>query len=87
MKVAELKRKKKIYDVKYGRIVWYTYLCVHPMAESYHILIDMNEDPMRIWEDNLQVILDKNLKSYEEAALYLAEKLEQRAASLRAKNE
>lgn len=80
---VQLSKNQKIYDVQYSRVVWYTYLCVHPHAKNYSILIDMNEDPMRIYNPQLEVILNKNLKTYEEAQLHLADILEQRAIALR----
>ena len=81
--IGELKKGYRIYDVSSTQVIWYTYLCLHPATDSYHILIDMNEEPVRMWRNVLQDILDKKLTSYEEARLYLADKLEQKVIFLR----
>jgi hypothetical protein len=83
IKIEELQKGYKMYDVNSTQVIWYTYLCVHPASDMYHILIDMNEEPIRIWKHMLQDILDNNLTSYEKARLYLADKLEQRVIFLR----
>lgn len=82
-KLAELKQGKKIYDINNTRVVWYTYLCVHPSSSYYHILIDSNEDPLRIWDEDLLKILHKDLTSYDKARLALADVLEKKVKDLR----
>ena len=81
--IQDLKKGDKIYDINYDHVVWYTYLCVHPKNKSYYILVDNNEDPFRIYEEKLKFILKKDLNSYEQAALRLADKLEERVKFLR----
>jgi len=83
MKVEDLIQGHKIYDIGVTQVKWYTYLCVHPKAKNYHILIDMMEDPIRIYSQDLQLILDKDLKSYDEAKLAVADKLEKKVEFLR----
>lgn len=84
-KIEDLKQGDRIYDVKAYSIQWFSYLCVHPNAKNYHILIDSCEEPIRVYKDTLQNILDKNLSSYDEAKIMLAEKFEDRAKTLREK--
>jgi hypothetical protein len=43
----------------------------------------MNEDPIRKYSQDLQLILDKGLRTYDEAKLYLADELERKAKFLR----
>jgi hypothetical protein len=83
LKVESLIKDYKFYDIRYNQVIWYTYLCVHPKAKNYHILIDMNEDPIRKYSQDLQLILDKGLRTYDEAKLYLADELERKAKFLR----
>lgn len=84
MKLEDLKTGDKIYDIDFHTVKWYTYLCVHPRGRGkYHILIDMCEEPFRIYGDKLQIILDKNFQSYQEAKLALASKYEEAAKRLR----
>ncbi len=86
MELKDLKAGQKIYDMDNQSVKWYTYLCVHPTGNgAYHILIDACEDPFRIYGTKLKAILDKNLNSYKEAQLALADKLEQYAKDLRDK--
>ena len=77
-KVEELKQGDVIYDiVEFKYIKRYKYLCVHPTGGGkYHILIDSCEEPIRIYVDRLQEILNLNLESYEEAKFVLINKLE-----------
>jgi hypothetical protein len=83
LKVEDLKPGDKFYDVNRTDVLIFTYLCVHPHNEKYHILIDLFEEPKRIWEGHLQNILDKKLNTYEKARLHLADTLEEKAKSLR----
>lgn len=84
MKTTDLKQGDKIYDVDFRQVRWYKYLCVHPTGQGkYHILIDSCEDPIRIYDEKLQSILDKNLNTYQEAKIHLAEMLEESAKRLR----
>ena len=82
--ISELKQGDKFYDVLFKQVKWYQYLCVHPTGGGkYHILIGAAEEPIRIYEDRLQAILDKNLNTYEEASLALAQLLEEDVKALR----
>jgi len=82
--LSDLKQGDKIYDIDFRQVKRYKYLCVHPTGQGkYHILIDSCEEPIRIYGDKLQLILDKNLKTYQEAKLLLASKLEEDAKRLR----
>lgn len=82
----ELKPGEVIFDIDDYQVTRYKYLCVHPTGdEKYHILINMCEEPFRIYEENLQRILDMDLNTYAEAALELAARLEMKAKMLRSK--
>jgi hypothetical protein len=83
-KITELKQGDAIYGFSQSQVLQYKYLCVHPTGGgNYHILIDACEEPLRIYKDRLQAILDKNLKTYHAAELALADQLEQSARRLR----
>ena len=82
-RIALLKPNQKIYDINNTRVVWYNYLCVHPYNQNYHILIDSNQDPLRMWDEDLLRILHKDLTTYDMARLALADHLEKRVKDLR----
>ncbi len=82
-KIEDLKQGDKFYDVSLTTVKWYRYLCVHPYGKNYHILIDMLENPIRMYYTELQAILDKNLNTYDDARLHLADNLEEKANRLR----
>ncbi len=82
--LTDLKQGDKIYDIDSRQVKCYTYLCVHPTGQGkYHILIDSCEDPIRIYGEKLQVILNQDFKTYQEAKLALADRLEESAKRLR----
>jgi len=82
--LCELNQGDKIYDIDSERVKHYKYLCIHPTGHGkYHILIDASENPIRIYGEKLQAILDQDLKTYQEAKLALADKLEMSAKRLR----
>lgn len=86
--INELKQGDKIYDIDYRQVKRYAYLCVHPKGHgTYHILIDGNEDPIRIYGERLQDILNKGFKTYQEAKMGLASDLEDKAKRLRLEDE
>ena len=76
-KVEDLKPGDKFYNISDSlQVKRFTYLCIHPTGlGKYHIIIDINEEPQRIYHTYLQKILDKNLTTREEANLHLIEKL------------
>ena len=85
--ITDLKQGDKIYNIDDRRVIWYRYLCVHPTGSGkYHILIDACEDPIRIYEDKLNAILEKNLTTYQEAKIALADALENTAKRLRSES-
>jgi len=74
--VHELKSGDTMYDViGEGTIVRYEYLCVHPKSNKYHILINSNSEPIRMYERKVNVILNKNLNNYQEAIEYAIKNL------------
>ena len=75
MNIQDLKPMQVIYDVYNMRVVRYRYFCVHPRRNKYHILFNDSEDPIKIYDDFLQRILNKNLGSYEEAVAHLKESM------------
>jgi len=82
--VSELKQGDLIYDIDFRQVKRYKYLCVHPTGGGkYHILIDAGEEPIRIYDVKLQTILNQNLRTYEEAKLELANRLEEDVMRLR----
>lgn len=83
MKVEKLKSLDKIYGVQHRHIVWYTYVCVHPKNKKYHILLDKSENPVRMYEVQLETLLSKNIKSYEEAKRELINRLEEYIQSIK----
>ena len=74
--VNELKPNDIIRDVKSNEIRTYEYLCVHPRNKKYYILINENADPFRLYETELQHILNKGLNTAESAKLMLVSELE-----------
>lgn len=82
-KVSSLRQGDKIFNIEEMQVRWYTYLCVHPSLQYYHILIDNCENPVRKYEVHLQDILNKNLRTYKKAKLALATELEEKANRLR----
>lgn len=81
--IKDLKQGDKIYQLGFDQVKWYTYLCVHPRNSHYHILINQNEDPVRIYEPQLQSILNQGLNSHDDASVALADKMEQSAKDIR----
>jgi len=85
--ISELKQGDKIYDINFRQVKWYKYLCVHPTGQGkYHILIEANEEPIRISGEKLQTILNQDFKTYQDAKLELANRLEESAKRLRQEN-
>ena len=82
-KVSDLKPGDKIYDLDYRQVKWYTYFCVHPRHSNYHILIDAAEEPIRVYEPKLQMILDQGFNSYDDVLLALANKMEEQARDIK----
>lgn len=81
--ILDLKQGDKIYDLDFRQVKWYTYFCVHPHNEKYHILIDPAMEPIRIYGPKLQYILDQNFNSYSDAILALANKMEEDAVKIK----
>ncbi len=82
--LSDLKQGDKIYDIDFHKVRHYTYLCIHPTGQGkYHILIDACEEPIRIYGEKLQIILNQDFKTYQEAKLELANRLEESARRLR----
>lgn len=67
------------YDVtRFGDIRWYYYVCIHPTNPHYHILMNANKEPERIFEKDLCDILDKGLKTRKDAVKEKIKFLEER---------
>jgi len=74
--VNELKPGDKIFDLDFLDVRRYEYLCVHPKNTRYHIIINaITKDPLKIYDEKLQSILDKDFKTYKDARLELANTL------------
>jgi hypothetical protein len=85
MNISELMRGDKFYRVLGMSIESFTYLCVHPNNNAYHILIDKNQEPLRMYNVQLQQVLNQGLQTYEQAKIRLAEILEEQAKFWREK--
>lgn len=61
--VEDLKQNDIIYDINSEeKLIKYYYLCINPRNTNYHILIDASSDnPIKMYYETLQKILDKNL--------------------------
>lgn len=82
--ISSLKQGDKLYSFSNHKVESYTYQCVHPTGRGkYHILIDSNQEPVRMYEDRLQAILDMDLKTNQSAWLALAEFMEKEAKAIR----
>lgn len=74
--IEELKQGDIIYDTTFTEVRKYTYLCAQPKTMgNYHILINENEEPFRIYRPKLEAILIKNFNSTREAELELLKNL------------
>ena len=81
--IKDLKQGDKIYDIDFRKVRWYTYFCPHPHNENYHIIIDGGQEPIRIYGEKLQMILDQNFVSYDDALLELSNRMEESVKSIR----
>lgn len=82
--LVDLKKGDDIYDIDFRQVKWYRYLCSYPTGQGiYHILIDDCEEPIGICGEKLQTILNQDFKTYREAKLELANRLEESAKQLR----
>lgn len=82
-KVSDLKQGDEIFDINYREIKKYEYLCIHPDSDKYHILIGADQEPIRIFGETLQFILNQNLKTRKDARLELANRLEEQVIEIR----
>ena len=83
--ITDLKQGDKIYDIDFRQVKWYTYFSVHPNNPNYHILINAGQEPIRIYGPKLQMILDQDFNSYDNALLTLADRMEEDAARIKNK--
>ena len=81
--VKDLKPGDIIYDLDFKQVKWYSYVCVHPHNKNYHIFVDEFEEPVRIYEPKLQDILNQGFKSYKDALLVLADRMEEQARKIK----
>lgn len=81
--ISDLKRGDKIYDVSWRQLNSYTYFCVHPHNDNYHILINNCEEPIRMYKARLEAILSLGFETYDQARLGLASRLEDAAKDIR----
>lgn len=81
--ISDLKQGDKIYDLNFRDVRWYTYFCVHPHNENYHILIDACQEPIRIYKDKLEIILSQEFETYDDARLALANRMEEQANDIK----
>lgn len=81
--ISALKPNDVFYYVTTRGIEKYTYVCVHPKAKNYHILITSTEDPIRLWVDTLVNILEQGLKTYDDAKVMHIEIMEKYLVTLK----
>lgn len=82
--IKDLRQGDKLYSFDGIFVVWYTYLCVHPKGGgNYHILINACEDPIRIYKDKINFILNQGFTTYSEAEQGLAIALENQIKIIR----
>lgn len=81
--ISDLKQGDKIYDLNFRDVRWYTYFCVHPHNENYHILIDACQEPIRIYKDKLEIILSQGFETYDDVRLALANRMEEQANDIK----
>jgi hypothetical protein len=74
--MQELQQGQTLYTIENWRVVRYKYLCVLPGNVNYHILINLNEEPVRMYKNALEAIIRLNLKSWDEAHTFLISQLE-----------
>lgn len=86
MNVSQLYKGFKFYTADFPNFNWFTYFApmdikpIHPEKDDripYHILIDKNERPIRVYKDELQYMLDLKLYSLEDVHKYQIKKTEE----------
>lgn len=65
-KIEDLKKGDILHTISGNQIVTYLYFCPHPKT-NYHILIDTNQEPLRLHNTALEIILERGLDNYEKA--------------------
>lgn len=81
--MKNLKKGDIIYYIENLKVRYCQYLCVHPNNEKYHILINENKEPFRIYERDLLSYIEQGHKSLKDAKMALAVKFEEKAKSYR----
>ena len=76
-KISDLKQGDTIYDIAFRDVKWYTYFCIHPNNNNYHILMDAAANPIKIYKDKLQDIINQGFETYDDVLLELAHRLKQ----------
>lgn len=83
MNVKELKQGDIFYDVDSVsfKITKYTFhgLCIHPKSETYYLVYGNNYEPKRMYVSILQIVVDKNIRTYIDA---LKTSIEMKKASI-----
>jgi len=82
-KIAELKLGDIFYKVSYKKIEKFIYTGAHPTNKNYHILIDKCSEPVRFYIDSLKVLVDNNIRTYEEAKRLRIKALENKIISIK----
>lgn len=73
--VKDLKQGDRFYVASGTNVKRFFYLGVHPRNKAYHIVINQDEEPERLWEAHLQKLLNENLYTYEDAVRKLIDEL------------
>jgi len=73
----EIKRGNVYYKVNYKDIIKYEYFDKYPMnsCQDYHILINRTyQQPERFYKNELELLIERNIRTYEEAkAIFVAD--------------
>lgn len=71
------------YVIENMKVTRYTYLCPHPNPQ-YHVLLNMNQEPIRVHKERMDKIASYDFTSWDEAKAHLADWMEECANDLRA---
>ena len=76
-----MEKGDELYSVEYGEVVRYTYLCVYPTMDTYHILIK-NGEPIKIYKETLNNLMRSKREAVQKSIHYH----EQRVITIRERN-
>lgn len=84
MEQLNIKAGDKLYDILPRYIItWYTYVCPHPNNPKYHILLNDDQQPIRMYHIELETLIYQGFSDYDTTLEVLATRLEEYAAEIR----